>query len=379
MASGQQKHSDRRGPATRTSVAFDLRDPVRSGIARVARSMARAFAENDAAGRYELCFCGPTDRLAEIGAGLWSATHATLVPWNAGRLSLREHQWPAVSRAVGDSVWYFPHWDMPWLAKPRRSVVLLSDVIPLNVPGAVSPARRAIAWSWIRATGLKATRLTVSTEFTRREVLTHWPDFEPKLRVIPLGVDPLFFAPPSPAAPELQRLVDEGPYMISVGNQKPHKNLVMGPEVLARVPDIRWIVVGERFSGWSAVKQRADRLRVSDRIRVLPPLPDASLHSLYASATCLFFPSRNEGFGLPLLEALASGTRVVAGAAGASIEVAGGYAEICDLDEADAFAAAVAKALTAGPLGSSGKTHASQFTWARSATLLSSIVDEISG
>ena len=118
-------------------------------------------------------------------------------------------------------------------------------------------------------------------------------------------------------------------------------------------------------------------LGVSERIRVMAPQPDTVLRELYATAACLFFPSRNEGFGLPILEALASGTRVVSGAAGASIEVLGGHGAVCDLDDPVAFAKAVRSAVDAGPPDASGRLYAATFTWERTAARIATLIDEI--
>jgi alpha-1,3-rhamnosyl/mannosyltransferase len=361
-------------------VAFDMRDPIRSGIARVARCMARAFVAGNNASEFGVTLAGPSAPLARLGVDGWGCHSPDVVAWDASRLSpWADLQWPAVARRTKGAVWYFPHWDVPWLARPARSVVLVSDVIPLMVPGATSALRRKVARTWIRRSALKATRVAVSTQFTRSELLGIWPDLAGRVTVIPLGVAPEFFNVPA-ALPDTLRVIAElGPFMVSVGNRKPHKNLMMGPEVLARVPGIRWIVVGESFGGWDAVMERAATLGVTDRIHVLAPQPDAVVHALYAQAACLFFPSRNEGFGLPILEALASGTHVVAGAAGASIEVLGGHGAVCGLDDPDAFAAAVSAVVSAGPPSSAGRSHAATYSWERSAHILAGVVREIAG
>lgn len=360
-------------------VAFDMRDPVRSGIARVARCMARSFAEVASGNDFALTFAGPADRLAALGVHQWGHRAAQVVPWNSGRLSLEASlTWPGISRRTGSAVWYFPHWDVPWLASPRRSIVLVSDVIPIIVPGATSPARREVARRWIRRSAKQATRVVVSTDSTRRELLELWPDLHEKVSVLPLGVDDIFFNPPSRVSEDLLKITESRPFMLSVGNRKAHKNLIMGPEVLARVPGIDWIVVGEPFAGWDVVMRRASALRVGHRIHVFDPRPDAVIRALYGSAVCLFFPSRAEGFGLPILEALASGTRVVAGNAGASVEVLGEHGTVCDVDDPDAFAAGVAAALTGGAPDPSGRAHAQNYTWERSARRLAGLVREVS-
>src|ERR1043165_6932449 len=132
-------------------VAFDLRDPVRSGIARVASSMARAFVSSEGAHEFETFLCGPSDRVRALGLEQAARGPNHVVPWRAGRLDpSAELSWPRVSRAASRATWDFPHWDMPWIAEPRRAVVLLSDVIPLRVKGATSRSRAALAKRWMR-------------------------------------------------------------------------------------------------------------------------------------------------------------------------------------------------------------------------------------
>lgn len=342
--------------------------------------MARAFAEQDAAGEFDVAVAGPRDSLTGLGVERWGNRPTQVVNWDADRLSpWADLGWRKVDAATSGAHWYFPHWDVPWLARPRRSIVLVSDVIPLVVPGATSLLKRKIAERWIRRSAEKATRVVLSTAFTRSELIAIWPDLAGKATVLPLGVDDRFFGAPPPLPEWISRRARGAPFMISVGNRKPHKNLAMGPEVLARVPEIHWIVVGEEFAGWDAVLDRAAKLGVAGRIHVLGSQPDEVIHGLYSAAVCLFFPSRNEGFGLPILEALAAGTRVVAGRAGASVEVLAGHGHACDLDDPEDFASAVSAALHAGPPGPEGRSHAANFTWERSARVLAGLFREIAG
>jgi glycosyltransferase involved in cell wall biosynthesis len=340
--------------------------------------MARAFLARANASEFDTALCGPADRIHALGLSAAAQGPHHLVHWSAGRLDpAAELSWSKVSRQVGRATWYFPHWDMPWIARPSRSVILLSDVIPLRIRGATSRTRTAIARQWMRWTGKRATRIVVSTAHTRREVLEIWPDFDVKLSVIPLAVDRLFFSTPSMLPPEVSEWLQGAPYMVSVGNRKPHKNLTMGPEVLSRVSDIKWVIAGEPFKGANAIEDNARALGVRDRILVLSPQSDSVIHALYANAACLFFPSRSEGFGLPILEALASGTHVVSGDAGACVEVLGGHGSVCPVDDAESFAAAVRRVLTNGPPGAGGRAHAATFTWERSADLLATIIKDI--
>lgn len=360
-----------------TRLAFDLRDPTRSGIARVARSTAHAVASSRPLPSGDLLLAGPVDQLERLGARDWGLG-PTLIPWTSGRLSVEaEFTWPEVRRRVGPAVWYFPHFDMPWTARVSRSMVVLHDLIALHVPGATTRLRSRIARHWIARSGRRATRILVGTRFTRAEIIEQWPDLAPKIEIVPHGVEERFFdaAPALPA--DIVELLEGQPFMLSVGNRKPHKNLEMGAEVLARLPWLRWVVIGERFRGWDGVSERIERLGVGDRVHVLDPRPDEVLHALYAASSCLLFPSRHEGFGLPILEALAAGTRVVSGNAGACVEVLAGHGVVCDCDDADAFAAAVSGAVQAGRPGPAGRAHAARFTWQATAAAVLAIADAI--
>jgi glycosyltransferase involved in cell wall biosynthesis len=357
-------------------VAFDLRDPVRSGIARVARSLARSFAEQSQ-GRFRITLAGPRDRLQQLGAGEWSRDIASIVDWQGGRYSPRaQRDWKRVRRAVGDAVWYFPHWDIPLHAVPQQSIVTLHDLGHLRRE--VVPWHRGfIARRWMRHAVTRAARVTTATDFTRREITTQWPQVSNKIEVIPHGVDPFFFAP-SILPVDLKTVVAQGPFMLSVGNLKRHKNLAIGPEVLARLPNMRWIVVGEWFSDWQPVERRAESLGVRGRIAYLGEQSDEAVNGLYHHAACLFFPSRHEGFGLPILEALAAGTPVVAGDYGTTREILGDAGWTCDPDAPGEFAAAVTAALSVGPVARErGRARAMQFSWSNSAARLASTIEDL--
>jgi glycosyltransferase involved in cell wall biosynthesis len=363
-------------------IAFDLRDPDRSGIARVARSMARAFTEQ-AGVRFEVTLCGPTRTLERLDVHAWGP--ARVVDWDAERFSAKaEATWGRVSRAAGDSIWYFPHWDVPWHAAPKRFIATVHDLISLRMPGATTPFRRELARRWIGHTCRRATRIVTGSAHARSEIISEWPSTRDRIQVIPHGVEPRFFGPPLPVDERIQLLVDAGPYILSVGNRKPHKNLAMGVEVLARIPEIRWIIAGEQFRGWDEVASRIEAAGVSSRVSVLEGESDTVLHALYANAVCLFLPSRYEGFGLPLLEAFACGTPVVAGAAGASVEVLNGHGIVCPPDDVDCFEAGVRQAMDQRANGkaaaaSAALSHATSFTWQRAAASLAELIEEIAG
>jgi glycosyltransferase involved in cell wall biosynthesis len=352
-------------------VAFDLRDPVRSGIARVARSLARALLD-EAGERFSITLAGPVDALEQIGARQWGRGTARLVNWDAPRYSPRaELRWRSVLRQTRGAVWYFPHWDIPWSATPDRFVLTVHDLNHVLAPEAISLPRRILARHWMRRAVVRARRIAVVSNHTSRQLQHTWPDVAHKAALVPNGVEPRFLTPPPPVSEPLAQRVRGRPWMLSVGILRHHKNLARAIDVLAAIPNLAWVVVGEQFADWDDILRLAAAANVADRIVQLAPQPDDVLHALYGAATCLFFPSRREGFGLPILEAFASGTPVVASTAGASAETSGGLAALCDPDDAPAFSKAVAAAIASGRQGAEErKQYAAQFTWRQSARAL---------
>ena len=364
------------------SVAFDLRDPVRSGIARVARSLAESLArrvEQDSPRRVSLTFCGPVGQMEALGVRSWSRDPIRLVDWPAGRHSLRaQAQWRRVNHAVGNAVWFFPHWDAPWYALPRRYVATVYDLTLIRVPGATTNTRRHMTAWWMRNTVRHAARIVVPSRYTADDLAALVPDAAARMRVVPAGVDSCFLAAPSPLPGAIQSFVAAGPCMLSVGNRKPHKNLMMGVHMLARIPGLRWVVMGEWFEPWEQVAAAAAKAGVTERMLVLEPQSDEVLRGLYHSATCLLFPSRSEGFGLPVAEAAACGLPVVCSTAGSLPEVGGTCATYCNPDDIDAFEAAV-RAIVAPPRRQSQVCidRARRMTWAASAGQLLEILEEV--
>jgi glycosyltransferase involved in cell wall biosynthesis len=352
------------------AVALDLRDPRRSGIARVATSIARAFVARHGA-EFATTLAGPAPELESLGARSWGTSR--LVPWRARRYSPLPIEWPRVRARVGRALWYFPHWDVPWLALRESYVVTLHDLAHLHLAG-VSPLKRSVARLWMRQSLSGARRILAVSEYSARALVSEWPDLESKLSVALNGVDDTFFAPARALSPGIAGQLGDSPFMLSVGIRQERKNLAAGVDVLLAVPGLRWVVAGEWFPDWEHVAARAREVGVLDRIVCLDRQDEDTLRSLYAAAAFLFFPSRYEGFGLPLLEAMASGTPVVTSNAASLGEVAGDVAWRSDPDDIPGFARAAREILALGSrraaVAARGREWARQFTWDRAADAL---------
>ncbi len=278
----------------------------------------------------------------------------------------------AISRAAPD-LFHAPHYVVPFFP-PRATVVTVHDLMHLGRPEHASPLKRAYATRMIRRAVRLAARVVAVSEATRRDLLAFESRAAGKTRVIPDGVDARF-SPDVPAG-ERDRVRRahglEGPFLLFLGNDKPHKNLEgllaafgrLGPDL-----DTRLVLAGGSPARAGARRARAGSLGLSGMVLDLGVVPEEDVPPLLAEARALVLPSFSEGFGLPVLEALAAGTPVACSRRGGLPEAAGEAAVFFDPDDTDAMAAAIRTVLTDDPLRETlrrkGLERVTAFGWDR--------------
>jgi glycosyltransferase involved in cell wall biosynthesis len=250
-------------------------------------------------------------------------------------------------------------------------VATLYDAIPLLHPEWANPRLRAIKNRLIRTAAHSADIVIAISNASAAEIVEGYGISRERIRVIPLGVDEAWFDPLANTVRSLQtdpRIVDG--YFLFVGTLQPRKDiatLLRAYESLpADVRAVRQLVIVGRY-GWGAAELR-DRLRAmrpGGRVLWLERVDDTLLRALYSRAAALVFPSLGEGFGLPLLEALAGGIPVVCSDLPVFKEVAGDCAAYVAPGDADGFAramiAATRQSLSTASEGRRGR--ASMFSW----------------
>ena len=243
----------------------------------------------------------------------------------------------------------------PLRARPPV-VATVHDVAVLRYPKAFPAWHRHTGRLALRQAVRSADAIVAVSAFTRDELTELLGVSSDRVRVVPNGVDPVFTAS-GPAA--------SGDYVLAVATLEPRKNLVRAVEA-ARLAGVELRVVGAR--GWGGVEVPGWAGRVDDE----------ELAALYRGARCLLFPSLYEGFGIPVLEAMASGTPVVTTRGGATEEVAGGAAVLVDALDPAAIAAGIVEAeARREELRPLGLERARAFTWAHAADAVEALWREL--
>jgi glycosyltransferase involved in cell wall biosynthesis len=256
-----------------------------------------------------------------------------------------------------------------------RRVVTIHDLIYARFPEAHAGLRGKGMRVLVPLAARRSDRVIADSQSTRDDLiaLLHLPPA--RIDVVPLGLGAVKREAPTPEA-DLRRRFDFGdrPVLLSLSAKRPHKNLLALVDALALIaPGRRPLVVVPGYATWheQELEQRARQRGVSDDVRLLPWLSGTDLEGLWALAAGFVFPSLYEGFGLPVLEAMARSVPVASSNASSLPEVAGESALLFDPRDEPAIAHAMERLLVpeeAARLKALGLARAQEFTWQRTAS-----------
>lgn len=266
------------------------------------------------------------------------------------------------------------------LATRAANVVVLADTTWISVPD-MGKGQAATIRLWravVPHVARRADRVVAISEASAVDVERHLQVPAERIDVIPLGYEPSSRGEPTPEPGLRARLgVPEGPILLNVAAKKAHKNqmrlIEALPVVRRQVPEAQLVLAGAPTPYEQALSGRARALGVDTAVTLAGYVDEADLEGLYAASDAFVFPSLNEGFGLPVLEAMARGLPVVTSDRSALPEVAGDAALLVDPESVDQIAAAAVRMLVDEPLRermiAAGSRRVNEFTWDGTAQL----------
>jgi glycosyltransferase involved in cell wall biosynthesis len=376
-------------------IAIDYSAAVnqQAGIGRLVRNQVLALAELDTANEYRLVYARPNrGRQAQFPrAGNFSRREVGLrerwltILWHRAKLPF-----PADWFTGPVDLFHSPDFVLPPLRR-ARGILTVHDLAFLMRPDCADARLRAYLEEVVPRSVQRADFIIADSENTRNDLVVLLGVPPSRVAVVPGGVEARFTPETDPDRLERARArigVGRAPFILAIGVIEPRKNLnrLMDAFVVLKqrgnVPaDLKLVLAGGK--GWLSEDIYAHHAASAVRDDIMMPgfIHDDLLPSVYSAAEVLAFPSLYEGFGLPILEAMACGTPVVASRASCLPEVAEGAAVLVDPNNVDGLAVALELVLTDASLNdklvAQGRQRAAQYTWRRAAQQLLAVYSQV--
>jgi len=300
----------------------------------------------------------------------WCST-VTLV--NVPIYTLRE-QWLIPQAAAGCDLLHVPHYNAPVLSRGPMVASILDLIQIMDAGYRKSIKSWLYAWPMLNLVARRAEHIVTLSEYSKAQIVERLGVPAKKVTPIHCGVDAEFRPVEHEEAFQTvsERLKIRGPYLLYVGSLKPYKNvssLLRAFAMLRKQRDIpqRVVILGDDAQWKTPLIEEGVRLGIEDKVDFVPYAPQELMPKIYAAADLLVMPSRIEGFGLPVLEAMACGTPVVCSRAASLPEVGGDAVVYFDPADPEELAAALERVLSSRELQaclrSKGLERARRFSW----------------
>ena len=296
-------------------------------------------------------------------------------------MNIKQH-WvlPNELRLNPPDLFHYPHFDLP-LFVPGKVVATIHDLKYITKPEFfphLGRVKRIIMLLMMTFTTRRTCHIITDSNNTRHDLIRHLHVTPENVSVVYPGVDSAYFKKSSQfmLLTVLSHYGLEQPYILFVGERRPHKNipgLLRAFDVFLKTNELPYhlVIVGKRYADYQEPERLVERLGLTNNVHILDYVPDEELPSIYRFAEAFALLSYYEGFGLPVLEAMASGTPVVASHTTSLPEVVGDAGLLIDPDDPVECAHALRQIVSGGKQRekyiTKGKERARMFTWERCA------------
>jgi len=243
----------------------------------------------------------------------------TYIPLNSSILSLSE-QFELPLKIPKCDIYWTPNWNVPFfLIKAKRRIITIHDVYHLANSKQFSKIKVLIVKIYMEFIKILYKNVITVSNFSKLEIIKYAKINANKITVIPLAVDDNY-------AEFISDFENVGPYILYVGNVKPHKNLLLSLRAFEEIKDktIKFFIVGKKEGFITNDLELSKYLNSLDsRVFFTGEVSDNKLKTYYKNATFFLFPSKYEGFGLPILEAMKFNLPIISSSSASIPEVAG--------------------------------------------------------
>jgi glycosyltransferase involved in cell wall biosynthesis len=355
------------------------------GIGRYVRELTAALAHVDKDTPYRLFVAGAASLPATPGANFtWRTTRITPL-WLARLWHRASIQLPVETFTGAVNLFHATDFVLPPVRRGTRTLLTVHDLSFVRVPEAASPRLKAYLDAVVPHSVRRADHILADSQATKDDLVAVYGTSSEKITPLLSGVDPRFQPIPHADTVREKYGLNERPYIFSLGTVQPRKNyarLIRALAILrARGCDLALVIAGGR--GWleDPIYATIRETGMDEYVHFTGFADEADLPALYSAAMCLAFPSLYEGFGLPVLEAMACGTPAVTSTVSSLPEVAGDAALMVDPHDVEAIAGAIERLYNDSGLRQTlierGFARARTFTWERSAQHLREVYSQL--
>ncbi len=368
------------------TIAIDARKQRDFGIGTYIRNLVDHLAQLDKTNQY-LLFVAPDgrDRFDHLPDNFRTVVQRAPV------YSVRELatlSWSLLRQEV--DLYHSTHYVLP-LGIPCKVVTTIHDIIHVLYPEFLpNRVARYYAHAMMRRALNRSDAIITVSDNTKRDLGRHFRVNNDKIQVVHNGIDESFL--PVLDEADLRRWLHDfeldETYLLFVGNPKPHKNLDNVIKAYARALEKAdfphpLVCVGDRDGVSFKIRQRARQLGIESRLRLLGHVAQEALPAIYQGATVFLYPTLYEGFGLPVVEAMASGVPVITSNTSALKEIGAGYADLVNPLDVEGMARAIIQCLTdedhRASLRKLGLRRAHDFRWDRAAHQTLAVYESVLG